>query len=482
MQGDGDTVTICDLATHPQAIRIRLPDTSLLEQYFFVEHHRQSESNFITTLPPDSLPWHNPEDVMTYDIIDDSVSGPGMFILYDDDRILNQPPHSLPTVGDEGSFRVMVADGRWHWVADGWVTAPWSQTQQLRLYRRGAAARSPSGALQDTNVYEFWNTYKTDRQKLDLGIQVPHPSVPTDSIHIFDYMWSWKDNAGPGDFVNDLDTVNLGKSRRSGDGGDAWSLSRNTMFSPWSNPNTDALAGGPSGIAVQLLDQTDTTSTVKVWLSGSLNGPPSRPQHLLVHLDSLSRPALTWETNPEPDVDSAGTYIIQRCDGFCDLDTNWYAQDTVDGDIALWHDTLTVDLLNYTHRYRIKATDTQNLESVWSEDFYLHGGGDTKQDPDPPSAKAVTGTTRHAATGVHIRIEPNPVTTACRLEWSLPEDGAVSIRLFDMKGRQVAWPVNTFSTAGRHNTMVNIENLPSGGYLCMLMYQSQVWSTTITVR
>lgn len=471
MQGNGDTLTICDLAVHPQAIRIRLPDTSEGDQYFFVEHHRQVASGYITNLPPDSLPWYDPKDVMTYDIIDDSVICPGMYITHRDGRGGVVPPDADGD-WDEGDFRVIAADGRWHWVADGWVTAPWSTTQQLRLYRRGEAARSPSGPPQDSTLYEQWNTYRTDRQKLDMV---------TDSSE-YDYIWSWKESAGPGDLITNLDTANSGRTRRTGDGGDAWSPSWNNMFSPWSNPNTAAYGTGTTGIAVQLLSQNDTSTTVKIWLSGSLNGPPSKPQHLLVHIDSLTKPVLTWETNPEPDVDSAGMYVIQRCEGMCDQDSNWFAQDTVGGDVSIWTDTLTVNLLAYSHRYRIKAYDTQDLESVWSEWFHLHGGGDTEQDPPPSGSKAVVENLSTTAGKVELTVGPNPVESTCLIEWRNSEEGAVSIRIFDMKGRQVAWPVNTFSPAGRHSATVDVSDLPAGTYICTLMHNGRLWSVPVTVK
>ncbi|MCE2504196.1 MAG: hypothetical protein J4G05_09100, partial [Chlorobi bacterium] len=483
MNGDGDTVTIRDLATHRQAIRVRLPD-STTEEYFFIEHHRQSQSNFITNLPDTTRPWHNPDDVMTYDIIDiidDSVTAPGMYILYDGYGY------------NAGSFKVQTADGRWNWIADGWVTAPWSTTQQLRLYKRGSTGRSPlpNGPNPDTSLYYIQNTYKTDRQMLDFDTVYRTPRIDPqtgDTVDFsfrraVDYIWSWRTNAGNGDGV--MDTANPGRPRRKGDDGDGWTLEWNDMFSPWSNPNTNTRNDGVTNIAIQLVGQTDTTSTVKIWLSNALDAPPSKPQHLLASLWSdvnwepdlvvTAHPMLTWETNLEPDVDSLGSYIISRCDEYCDQESNWMRLDTVAGNVATWTDTLTITSHDFSHWYRICALDTQGLRSVWSEWYYIHGEGDAEREEDPehPSTKAVAGDQAgdHRTMSVRLAVHPNPVTTEAELVWSIPEAGALSIRMFDEGGRQVAWPINRFAEAGQGSF--------SRVYYCLLQYRGRAWREKI---
>ena len=488
MNGDGDTVTIRDLATHPQAIRVRLPD-STTEEYFFIEHHRQSQSNFITNLPDTTRPWHNPDDVMTYDLVDESSRVPGLYMIYKDDRGSRSAPES--NVTDQGDLRVLAADGRWHWITDGWVTAPWSTTQQLRLFKRGSAARSPLGLGNnpDSSVYIDWNTYKTDRQVLNWDHWIPHPVL--DSVQLYDYIWSWRTNAGNGDGV--MDIANPGRPRRKGDGGDGWTLEWNDMFSPWSNPNTNTRNDGVTNIAIQLVGQTDTTSTVKIWLSNALDAPPSKPQHLLASLWSdvnwepdlvvTAHPMLTWETNLEPDVDSLGSYIISRCDEYCDQESNWMRLDTVAGNVATWTDTLTITSHDFSHWYRICALDTQGLRSVWSEWYYIHGEGDAEREEDPehPSTKAVAGDQAgdHRTMSVRLAVHPNPVTTEAELVWSIPEAGALSIRMFDEGGRQVAWPINRFAEAGQGSFSIDVTGFSSGVYYCLLQYRGRAWREKI---
>ena len=229
---------------------------------------------------------------------------------------------------------------------------------------------------------------------------------------------------------------------------------------------------------------------MKIWLSDALDAPPSKPQHLLSSLLGLSasecHPVLTWETNLEPDVDSLGSYIIsRRYPPGCDQESNWVTLDTVAGNVATWTDTLTVMppncIIGYSHCYRIRALDTQGLRSVWSEWYCIFGEGDAEREEDPPSTKAVAGDQvgDHRTMSVRLAVHPNPVTTEAELVWSIPEAGALSIRMFDERGRQVAWPINRFAEAGQGSFSIDVTGFSSGVYYCLLQYRGRAWREKI---
>jgi len=63
---------------------------------------------------------------------------------------------------------------------------------------------------------------------------------------------------------------------------------------------------------------------------------------------------------------------------------------------------------------------------------------------------------------------PNPFNSTTHLEFSLPSTQRVSLRLYDVLGREVAVMMNAIQTAGRHQMMFDASGLPSGVYLCRL--------------
>ncbi|MBI5402939.1 MAG: T9SS type A sorting domain-containing protein, partial [Ignavibacteriae bacterium] len=59
---------------------------------------------------------------------------------------------------------------------------------------------------------------------------------------------------------------------------------------------------------------------------------------------------------------------------------------------------------------------------------------------------------------------PNPFNPETRISYSLPKAGFVSIKVFDMLGRQVADLVNDYKKAGNYITEFNASDLSSGVY------------------
>jgi hypothetical protein len=63
---------------------------------------------------------------------------------------------------------------------------------------------------------------------------------------------------------------------------------------------------------------------------------------------------------------------------------------------------------------------------------------------------------------------PNPFNSSTHLEFRLPSTQRVSLRLYDVLGREVTVMVNEIRTAGQHEFMLDASGLPSGFYLCRL--------------
>src|SRR4030095_6587665 len=59
---------------------------------------------------------------------------------------------------------------------------------------------------------------------------------------------------------------------------------------------------------------------------------------------------------------------------------------------------------------------------------------------------------------------PNPFNPSTNINFDLPFDGNVSIKLFDMSGKEVAILVNEMKSAGYYSVVFNASNLSSGVY------------------
>lgn len=59
---------------------------------------------------------------------------------------------------------------------------------------------------------------------------------------------------------------------------------------------------------------------------------------------------------------------------------------------------------------------------------------------------------------------PNPFNPTTKINYDLPFDSKVSIRIFDMTGKEVATVINTAQTAGYYTVQFNASNLASGVY------------------
>ncbi|MBN1632762.1 MAG: T9SS type A sorting domain-containing protein [Ignavibacteria bacterium] len=63
---------------------------------------------------------------------------------------------------------------------------------------------------------------------------------------------------------------------------------------------------------------------------------------------------------------------------------------------------------------------------------------------------------------------PNPFNPVTNINFDLPESGLVSLKIFDLLGREVAIVVNEFKEAGYYTVQYNAEGLSSGIYFYRL--------------
>jgi hypothetical protein len=77
---------------------------------------------------------------------------------------------------------------------------------------------------------------------------------------------------------------------------------------------------------------------------------------------------------------------------------------------------------------------------------------------------------------------PNPFNPSTKINYDLPADGKVAIRLFDMSGKEVALLVNEVKTAGYHTVDFNASNLSSGVYFYSISVEANGNNFTATKK
>lgn len=59
---------------------------------------------------------------------------------------------------------------------------------------------------------------------------------------------------------------------------------------------------------------------------------------------------------------------------------------------------------------------------------------------------------------------PNPFNPSTTINYYLPKDGVVTLKVFDVLGKEVATLINEHKLAGKHSINFNASNLASGIY------------------
>jgi hypothetical protein len=183
--------------------------------------------------------------------------------------------------------------------------------------------------------------------------------------------------------------------------------------------------------------------------------------------------------------------ISYFCDDYGDLKYAWYDEDSavVDAELSAevcdegvlvgWEITgdvpaglrvlrgdeeptyITGDLTGYTTRYLDRDTEPNGSYVYWLEVTEEDG---TVRRFGPTEAVTVPEPTR----GLSLSSYPNPAAGSVTVEYTLPNDGRVTISLYDLSGRRVDTLVDTETTTGRHEVCCDVSALPPGVYLAHL--------------
>lgn len=235
-----------------------------------------------------------------------------------------------------------------------------------------------------------------------------------------------------------------------GDNEDAFDLGYNTVINPVSNPpSTNQLN---QDFTIEIVGKNGNNYNVKIFLNDIYSGAPSRPQNLRV-----TRPGhlkLWWDHNQEPDINY---YEIQ-----CYVPFLWWASlGTTTNNY--WDHWNMLPAEYHEVRYKVRARDTQGKWSVYSHELITKG-----------DLHYFEQNKNHAEINIPLNTElfqnyPNPFNPTTLIPYSLKNNEAVSIKIYNTLGQEVAIILNNeMKNEGKHIASFDGTDLASGIYIYKL--------------
>ncbi|HRI47748.1 MAG TPA: T9SS type A sorting domain-containing protein [Ignavibacteriaceae bacterium] len=260
--------------------------------------------------------------------------------------------------------------------------------------------------------------------------------------------------------------------------GDGLNNSFNTtykdVFSPYSNPYTHTWNNSQNNFTMEIIGQNGSVVNAKFNITSPLSGKPSKPQNYnvtIVNIGGDTHPKLTWELNLETDVINASqAYLIERS-----LNGGAFTQiAAVNGSTSEYidYDLSYAGSGPNTAVYKIRAKDTQGLTSLYTEGKSVAWGD---------AWKIGTNAIEIVKEYKLQQNYPNPFNPMTSINYQIKEKGLVSLKVFDMLGKEVAELVNETKDEGQHSIMFDASNLPSGVYIYSLRVNDYVQNNKMTL-
>ncbi len=283
-----------------------------------------------------------------------------------------------------------------------------------------------------------------------------------------------------------------------GDNFDAFNIGYEEIFSPYSNPATGSCDSTLTGLTIALMEQNSTTGAiiVKIYYNNDAQAladlPPSKPKNVKVTKEYFGgssgpafQPKITWDQNIEPDFLNASAgptgivpaYEIYRGHSTdCGTIPEFSLITTVSSSVTVFIDSLTIlydpdngNPLNCysnmtAYSYKILSKDNRGNRSLKSERGLIRGYANSCSESQGPDNYLLNSDNDLPKEFSLKQNYPNPFNPETNIQYDLPSDNFVSIKIFDITGKEITTLVNEFKTAGRYSIGFNGSNLASGIY------------------
>lgn len=387
------------------------------------------------------------------------------------------------------------ADGLFYWRQNGTFIPDWvnpnNPTQVVPFYVKDSVSYN-----NDVSAVNPTGTLNVDEKSIVAwgGIGKLHLTIGGDGTDRF--------------LTND--TARWTSRALGGDRWDGWRIDYNEIFSPYSSPSTNNWGNQISGIFIYFKSESGNIAELKIEKASEYGGnkpidqilretPPSRPMGLkvdsCVYVNNYARPYITWLHNKEPDMlrsdgeSSYKRYKLYRSTSLnyntAPSETNYSFITNVDIPVNVtpyYIDTSLISVcympdeapcppwcwIPYFIRYRVQAVDYYDSVSVKSDfastlgirlEYGQYGG----QEGDNPGGNTKPSGIIPKSFDLKQNY-PNPFNPITNIKFDLPKDIFVTIKIYDILGREVKTLVNEFKNAGSYIVSFNGSEFASGVY------------------
>ncbi|MEW6653769.1 MAG: T9SS type A sorting domain-containing protein [Bacteroidota bacterium] len=396
--------TLSDFVTGRNAYRLVINTSP--QEYFFIENHQKTSY------------WEN--NAPFWGTQDGSVEN-GIYVI----RKVGTPNQFNPS----SWLQLIPADGRFNWAVNQSSTLP-GGTDLLPVFKQGTPNRT-SGYHDN-----MWIPFSHG------SLYSPQP------IHL-------TENASGQPQVD---------IRFQGDGNDAFRIGYNQVFSPWSNPNNQRAANQTTPFGFEITNFSNGVYTFNIYVNTAINASPSKPQNFRFTYSNPDHPSLAWDLNTEPDISSYNIYRSYDNTGW-DLagnvthPTNTFIDNAVSFTKPIWAKSV---------KYYLVAVDNTSLSSAPSNQVETTG----IMNPQPKINTNDFANTKVSNENIHnfdlYSNYPNPFNPSTKISYSLPDVSFVTLKVFDILGREIVTLVNEVKPSGKHEVEFDASELPSGTYVYKL--------------
>ena len=432
-------------------------------------------------------------DTAMYDIMNDWDYGKGLYIYHIKNGI------HAPS-GNESPQDIECADGFWNWEHTGYGNVYlncWTGSGFYFFDKTTVNYDNDESLLDTRNLtgdglsLHYFLYYQGGRavstpKRLDWGkIAIDNCHLGTTQFHTNATEW-----------YSDFEHL--------GDRWDAWNVGYNEMFSPYSSPSTNTWSTNPtnqnSGIFIYYREDDGGEAVIDIYRASEYGGntplneileatPPSKPMGVkheyFYPSGSWCVPKITWNHNLEPDMIRGGDvkrYEVYRATApnMSTIPNNYTLLATVNIPInetphyedysVLQYNCAELDQMppygiEYPVRYRVKAVDNTDWASVHSDFVSTTGINEEGGVPIGIGGDNPILTNNETPTEFALKQNfPNPFNPTTNIQFDLPNDVFVKIKVYDVLGKEVATLVNEYKMAGSYIVSFNGSLLSSGIY------------------